>query len=1472
MGRGKLEFGVRVWKYMVVSVKTSYRLVWNHPIFVGLVGFIIYLYRSFPFMFSILVTASPVLVCTAVLLGLLLSFGSPNIPEIDEKEKEKEEKISHKVSPLKTGATEGNYVVVRDVDHGDFVVERHVGERRGIVENAYGKVSLADNEISEVEEDDSSISYKMLVDERMGIDCDNGVIQGMSNDLLSQKREILPEMLGSEDVFSKREPVADGVRDRNLEVDHSKFAGAFSDVLKGDELESSLMSSWKHDVANEDDGDDKYLDSGSDGTENSSPDVSVTDIIPVLDELHPLLGSEAPQPALLSVDCSDAVSERSHGSSNGSVDSYELENQRKEEGKGSKTDNEDESKSAIKWTEDDQKNLIDLGTSELERNQRLETLIARRRAHKNMRSMNEKNLIDLDGANIPSHITAISTRQNPFELLYDPCEDLGLPPIPGSAPSISRPRNPFDLPCDSSQEKPDPEGVNFQEDFSGFNQRETVPQRESMLRRHESFHVGPSSFVVPRQELNWKPYFVPERLVTEGASFQRQSSEASESKMSSVPDTESVSSILDEDKQPNVSQETETILNEDHSSVHDEQESQSSGEVESVNILLAENRDVHHDVVEIILGDGENQLGTESNLSGATPISLMEFNSSEIHSRTEMVTEDSSSSSSSSLSSSSSSSSETDEEISDVKEEGFASFEPRDHETEEFGFSMQPSFEESESHSTSRAVDDNQHREPVYDSSPPSLEKFLSFSSVPSNTLAEISKMVSPLMLVESTDEGLKRHGETTEPSTTTFQEMHAAYSDLCSENERRATDMLENSMHVVKSVDSPRVSSSSSDHNVVEYFSTDAGSSSSDEELGKDVGRLAIDKENTQLEQVHISSSSEGSFIPKEDQMHSSNSVASLDVDHHHYKSGELSSTGLTHEHTPSGDASSSTAAGSGHVSVAQVSQVHSSKANIREEHKKESKMDQAQSPSSDSGIDAGLNRGITAEEISSESSYQDVPYREGSSPESDKQLLWYDTDMDEHDKIKEDMKAKTNAVLPVLEARSAEDIYLAFKQLHEGVDIEEVTVLSMIEKPPDHGGNKSKLPVFEARSLEDIHKAVRQLPESNPAEPPHSSGSKNESSKDTETETNVVLPILEARSAEDIDLAFKQLHEGVDVEEVIVPSMIEKLTDHGDNKSKLPIVEARSLEDIHKAVRQLPESNPAEPPYSSGLRNESSTDTNTETNVVLPVLETRSAEDIDLAFKQLHEGVNVEEVIVPSMIEKLPDLGDNKSKLPVVEARSLEDLDKSIQQLAKPNPAYSSGSRNESSKDAKTETNVVLPVLEARSAEDIDLAFKQLHEGVDIEEVIVPSMIEKLPDHGDNKSKLRVVEARSLEDIDKAIQQLPKSNPAELPHSSVSRNEPSKDMKTETNVVLPVLEARSAEDLDLAFKQLHEGADVEEVIVPSMIVEPQDDTDNKSKLPVVEARSLKELHNAVQQGLESDPAKLLHSSGVNNAGGSRP
>ncbi|KHG11070.1 hypothetical protein F383_12194 [Gossypium arboreum] len=937
MGLERMDVGVKVRKFIVISVRTCYKLVCNHPFLVGLACFLIFLYRSFPLLFSFLVTASPVLVCTAVLLGTLLSFGSPNIPEIDKHE---EENVSHEVSLLKTGVSEDDTVVKRDFNDDDFVVERHVGKRWDIVENADEKVSLVDNEVNEVEEGDSSVLYKPLINDDLDsrdVHCENGMIdevEGLLNhSLLEKMTGIRGEMLESERVLSMRRAeesqhlLAEEVGDRNVEL--------------------------------------------------------------------------AIQAAQLSRDGLDSASESSHGSSDDESDESENkgEGENNEEEGGAKGDNEDESKSAIKWTEDDQKNLMDLGNLEVERNLRLDKLIARRRARKSMSLMAEKNLIDLDFADIPLNLAPISTsRGNPFDLPYS-YDDLGLPPIPGSAPSNLQPRrNPFDLPYDSSEEKPDLKGDSFQEEFSGFNQRGTNSQREAFFSRHESFNVGSSSLGVPRQELKWKPYFVPEQLVTEGASpslFQRQSSEVSESKLSSIPDSESVSSVVDEeDNKPNkqdVSRETELILNEDHVSV-DEQESHSSDsdDVESMDVDQVENRDVHHDVVEITLGDGESHLEIEPvSEAGATDhsehtaseaenrdvhhdtvvITLgdvaratthVELNATEIHPRTEPAEEDYSSRSSlSSLS-------EIDEKISDVKGVVSAGCEPRDNELKESGISKKLSFEESEFHFTSGVVDDNQHTESIFYSSfhPPSVETFLSFSTVSSDKQAEISEMGSPSMLVESIDEKHEAHGEMAEQGTSSFQVMHGGSSDLLNGNEPRERDLPEIIKHEVTFAGSAMVSSTSADYNasmvpeyVVEYVSREARSSS-DEGLEEDVPN----KEESSI-QNHVDLLSLGA-------------ETTLAIDEGMGEVVDSSPEEQQHQRHPN----------------------ESSEANIWEEHKKESEMDQTQAPFSDSKTNTGCDEGVP-----SNSSHQDLSSRESPSSESEKQLL-FDKDelpVDEHDKL---------------------------------------------------------------------------------------------------------------------------------------------------------------------------------------------------------------------------------------------------------------------------------------------------------------------------------------------------------------------------------------------------------------------------------------------------------------------------------------
>ncbi|CAN1246417.1 hypothetical protein LINGRAPRIM_LOCUS3164 [Linum grandiflorum] len=464
----------------------------------------------------------------------------------------------------------------------------------------------------------------------------------------------------------------------------------------------------------------------------------------------------------------------------------------------------------------------------------------------------------------------------------------------------------------------------------------------------------------------------------------------------------------------------------------------------------------------------------------------------------------------------------------------------------------------------------------------------------------------------------------------------------------------------------------------------------------------------------------------------------------------------------------------------------------------------------------------------------------------------------------------------LPVLEVRTAEDIDLAFKQLHEGAELDEVILPSAIKlqsaeddkfRSPD-AQPSTPLQVIEARFLEDIDVAVMQ---------------RGNRVTEQEEVSMKELPVLEVRTAEDIDLAFKQLQEGAELEEVIVPSMIKQEEDRfgspdAQPSTPLQVIEAQFPEDIHIALMQRT----AGPPSGSTKD--------------LPVLEVRTAEDIDLAFKQLHEGAEVDEVILPSKIKQQSiedEFGSPEEQpstpLQVVEARFIEDIHVAVMQRASKGAITEAISGNE------------LPVLEVRTAEDIDLAFKQLHEGADIEDIILPSTMGHTISAEDEfrspreqpSTPMQVLQVRTAEDIDLAFKQLHEGAkleevilPSTIKQQSVEEDEfrsPSEQPSTPLHVVeakhiddihvavlelaskgvpqqkiseseLPVLEVRTAEDIDLAFKQLHEGAELHEVILPSTIKQQsvEDEFGSPSEQPstplqVVDARFVEDIHAAV-------------------------
>ncbi|KAM1494852.1 hypothetical protein ACFXTI_029178 [Malus domestica] len=208
---------------------------------------------------------------------------------------------------------------------------------------------------------------------------------------------------------------------------------------------------------------------GFDQGESSAAKASAEESIQALvEQHHSVLDSDISESQLLSSDDSDEQPDKLEGDGTSRGEAQESGNK------------------AVQWTDDDQRNLMDLGLSEIERNKRLESLIARRRARKLFKMQVEKGLIDLDTI-IPGQIAPILISKNhPVDYAKLASSDLD---TPGSAPSILLPmQNPFDLPYDPQEEKPNLMADSFQQEFTAAH------QKEMLFCRHESFSLGAASY------------------------------------------------------------------------------------------------------------------------------------------------------------------------------------------------------------------------------------------------------------------------------------------------------------------------------------------------------------------------------------------------------------------------------------------------------------------------------------------------------------------------------------------------------------------------------------------------------------------------------------------------------------------------------------------------------------------------------------------------------------------------------------------------------------------------------------------------------------------------------------------------------------------------------------------------------------------------------------------------------------------
>uniref|UniRef100_A0A1D1YGB6 50S ribosomal protein L21 n=1 Tax=Anthurium amnicola TaxID=1678845 RepID=A0A1D1YGB6_9ARAE len=508
-------------KVLICLTRMTYSLACEHPYVSGMLFSLLTLYIFVPSLFVFLVSSSPTILCTALLLGTLLSFGQPTIPEIVE------EKNTNDLSPSQMCSAASDHVEKKDES---FSLESHI-ENRGKIEGTpikepnfteqgdhvskveRGVLLLASNE--EEKKDETVVLSSALEGDKNQIH-----IQKKETDKIEVNGKVCFEKAESHEEYLVRDALL--VAERHLETsgemetENLKVEIHEPTVESGSKspLESSQKLVNNHHVPSD------YL---SDCFECCSPDISLAGIIPMPDECHPLLYSEAPQPFNTPVDDSHPQDCNSDG------DKVQEESEHPKE---TQQEKDEEAATSVTWTANDEKNLMDLSTSIKERSQRLESLIAKRRARKNLRTEAE-NVSSMDELSpVYLRIPSVSTvRRNPFDLSFDLDDQ-----FPGSAPSVFLPReNLFDLPYDQADENQGLTGVSLAHRGSV-----AVLPRETFFRRYESFALG-ASFIDELREgkdaIKSKPYFATGRMNLEKtgyADFQRQFSEKTESTVSLV--------------------------------------------------------------------------------------------------------------------------------------------------------------------------------------------------------------------------------------------------------------------------------------------------------------------------------------------------------------------------------------------------------------------------------------------------------------------------------------------------------------------------------------------------------------------------------------------------------------------------------------------------------------------------------------------------------------------------------------------------------------------------------------------------------------------------------------------------------------------------------------------------------------------------------------------------------------------------
>jgi hypothetical protein len=543
-------------------IRVSWRYASEHRALFSLALLLYLLYRSSPGFCAFLLSSSPVIVCTTILLGTLLSYGIKDPPEMDESEMALDNSApkfgSYSRNVHSEAYTRSLVPAVKD----NIIREASFGRRHS---NNHLDLDEDDPLLEGVCQGDDEVDAagsrlgKMLISipstEAMQQDAamvDKDAFLSKNDehanlfDAVHQSGVDGKETTVREDVEILTEPNHQGraesqsgevglghVSERKAadgEAGKRRWGRAFSvrqrkkladikieaiNPAAENQLDHSPLSPFtragRHDY-------DCLAGFDPDNAEKYSLDVPMTNTAPAPDatEPAPLSGADFSSPDPTNTDNSEnRPNVCSLDSGTGSGSNVVADNGKaKEDGEEKRKDAGNEP--AFLWTADDEKNGMDLGYSEMERNRRLEILMARRKSRRHTSFELEGNAV----SSFRPQALAISARRlNPFA---DDAE------VPGSAPSVLHLRkDPFDFLSEQSNDSDIPAP---HQDMPSF-------------KRHESFSFSrPQQRHVPR----FKP--LEEFSLGEaagGSDFQRQFSDRSVSRLSVVSECDTVSSVGD---------------------------------------------------------------------------------------------------------------------------------------------------------------------------------------------------------------------------------------------------------------------------------------------------------------------------------------------------------------------------------------------------------------------------------------------------------------------------------------------------------------------------------------------------------------------------------------------------------------------------------------------------------------------------------------------------------------------------------------------------------------------------------------------------------------------------------------------------------------------------------------------------------------------------------------------------------------